>query len=84
MYAQKMVKHMQNEWMLRIRFGRKLNLDHPVSLADKIIWLELNKQSSLKVDCTDKYLVRDYLKIKEMGQYLIPLCADPWFSESGY
>lgn len=50
-----------------IRLGRKLNLDHPISLADKIIWLELNEQSNLKVDRTDKYLVRDYFKIKKMG-----------------
>lgn len=42
-------------------------MDHPISLADKIIWLELNEQSNLKVDRTDKYLVRDYFKIKKMG-----------------
>lgn len=48
----------------RLRFHRTLNLKNPTSLADKVTYVELHKQSSLASTCTDKYAVRDYIREK--------------------
>ena len=66
----------------RLRFGRKLNLDNPKTLADKVSWVELNVENDLAVKCTDKYAVREYIEQKGLGSILIPLCGGPWTSVS--
>lgn len=62
----------------RFRFGRKLDLKNPKTLADKVSWIELNVDNPLAVTCTDKYAVRDYIQQKGLGDTLIPLCGGPW------
>lgn len=62
----------------RFRFGRKLDLDNPKTLADKVSWIELNTENPLAVTCTDKFAVRDYIVQKGLGDILIPLCGGPW------
>lgn len=62
----------------RFRFGRKLDLKNPKTLADKVSWIELNTEGDLAARCTDKYAVRDYINQKGLGDILIPLCGGPW------
>ncbi|HWK24494.1 MAG TPA: ATP-grasp fold amidoligase family protein [Ureibacillus sp.] len=46
-------------------FKKKLNLKNPTTFNEKLMWLKLNEDDTFKAKCTDKYLVRDY--IKELG-----------------
>lgn len=64
----------------RFRFGRALNLRHPVTLADKLSWIGLNTDQTLATRCTDKYAVREYVAEKGLAGILIPLCGGPWVS----
>ena len=61
-----------------LRFRRSLNLRNPVSLADKVTYLELHDQSPLAAECTDKYAVRQYIKDKGLEEILVPLVGGPW------
>lgn len=44
-------------------FGKKLNLDNPVTLNEKNLWLKLNNyiHNPLVIQCADKYAVREYI-----------------------
>ena len=64
----------------RLRFHRTLNLKAPTSLADKVTYLELHKQSQLASICTDKYAVREYIRKKGLEDILIPVVGGPWSS----
>lgn len=66
----------------RIRFGRKLDLENPKTLSDKICWIELNTDQTLAARCTDKYAVRSYVEEKGLGDILIPLVGGPWTNAS--
>lgn len=57
-----------------VRFHRKINYKTPTSLSDKLCYLELNVEDPLKVRCTDKYAVRDYVASKGLEDILVPLC----------
>lgn len=59
-----------------LRFRRTLNLTHPVSLADKLCYMELFIDNPLKVRCSDKYAVREYVTQKGLGDILVPLCHE--------
>ena len=45
-------------------FGKKLNLNQPKSLSEKLLWIKVNyyNESELIAKCADKYLVRDYVE----------------------
>lgn len=62
----------------KLRFRRKLNLDNPQTLADKVSYLELNEPYDLKETCTDKYEVREYVEKKGLGELLVPVVGGPW------
>ncbi|WP_430622581.1 ATP-grasp fold amidoligase family protein [Adlercreutzia faecimuris] len=62
----------------RIRFGRKLDLRAPATLADLVNWLELNTDQTLAAQCSDKYVVREYVTSKRLEGILIPLCGGSW------
>ncbi|WP_242358308.1 ATP-grasp fold amidoligase family protein [Bifidobacterium pseudolongum] len=66
----------------RIRFGRRLDLDHPTTLADKVSWVELNTDQSIATRLTDKYGVRDFVAQRGLGDILVPLCGGPWNNAS--
>lgn len=53
-------------------FGRKLDLRHPVTLNEKIIWLTLNcyGTDALVSKCADKYAVREYVEQCGCGDIL--------------
>jgi len=42
--------------------GLTLNLDNPKRFNEKLWWLKLNNRDPLLTICSDKYLVRDYVK----------------------
>ncbi|WP_043931168.1 ATP-grasp fold amidoligase family protein [Bacillus sp. EB01] len=48
-----------------VKFRRKLNLDNPKTYNEKLNWMKLNYRNELMPVCTDKFLVREY--IKNMG-----------------
>lgn len=45
-------------------FGRKLDLENPQTLNEKVLWLKLHTyyKNPLVVQCADKVAVRDYIK----------------------
>jgi len=44
------------------KIGKSLNIEHPITFDDKMWYLKLNNRNELLTKCTDKYLVRDYVK----------------------
>ena len=48
----------------RRAFKKKLDLNNPKTLNEKLLWLKLNKymKDPLVIQCADKYAVRDYIK----------------------
>ena len=46
----------------RLRVGRKLNIDNPTSLNEKLQWMKFNYRFPLQSIVSDKLLVRDYVK----------------------
>lgn len=69
---------MAKETDASLRFGRRLNLDKPRTLADKVSWIELNTDQESAARCTDKYEVRRYIESKGFEEILIPLVGGPW------
>lgn len=41
--------------------GKELHLDNPKLFNEKLWWMKLNVRNPLMTQCTDKYLVRDYV-----------------------
>ncbi|MGN7476660.1 ATP-grasp fold amidoligase family protein [Solibacillus silvestris] len=48
-------------------------MKNPITFNEKLMWLKLYEDDSLKTICTDKYLVRDYIKQAGYSQILIDL-----------
>lgn len=61
----------------RLRYHRRLNLDRPKTLADKVSWIELNTDQKLAARCTDKWEVRGYVAGKGLDSLLVPAYG-PW------
>lgn len=49
--------------LYRRAFGKQLDLDNPITLNEKILWLKLNTyyKNQLVTICADKYKVREYI-----------------------
>lgn len=58
-------------------FGEKLDLDNPVTLNQKILWLKLNRymKDPLVIQCADKVAVREYIKDCGCEEILIDAVA---------
>lgn len=54
-------------------FGRKIDLDNPITFNEKLQWLKLYDRNPEYTKMVDKYLVREYIKEKIGEEYLIPL-----------
>lgn len=56
----------------RRRFGKWLDLKHPQTSNEKVLWLKLNTyyKNPLITQCADKYAVREYVKEKGCGEIL--------------
>lgn len=57
----------------KVKFGRKLNLKSPERFTEKIQWYKLNYKNPAMPQCSDKYLVRDYVKDKGLEHILTDL-----------
>ena len=57
----------------RIKFGRALRLDSPERFTEKIQWYKLNYRNPDMPRCSDKYLVREYVKEKGLEHILTEL-----------
>lgn len=54
----------------RIKTGRKLNLKNPKRFTEKLQWYKLYYKDPLMAKCSDKYLVRNYVKEKGLSHIL--------------
>lgn len=61
---------------VRLRFGKKLNLRDPQTLAEKVCYISIHTLPKLAGQCTDKWAVRDYVSSKGLEDILIPVCAN--------
>ncbi|MCC8171361.1 MAG: glycosyltransferase [Parabacteroides sp.] len=56
----------------RIKLGKKLDLDNPEDLNQKINWLKFNSDTSLWSELSDKYKVRAFVEKHELHDILVP------------
>lgn len=63
--------------LYRYNFGKRLDLNNPVTLNDKILWLKFNTYWNNPVikQCADKYAVRKYLEKRGYSEILVKLIA---------
>ena len=61
----------------KARFGKKLDLDNPVTLNEKTLWLKFNTywNNELVKQCADKYRVREYVREAGCSEILNELLA---------
>lgn len=53
--------------------GRTMDWENPQTLDEKIQWLKLNSDTTVWSKLSDKYLVREYVSDKGLGNLLVPL-----------
>lgn len=77
MGAMGLLNWMQDEQYLKtqyyLKMHRKLNLDNPVTMNEKLQWLKIHDRKSCYCEYVDKYLVRDHIKRAVGSEVLIPL-----------
>ncbi len=56
-----------------LKLGRKLNLEAPALYNEKLQWIKLYDRNPLYTRMADKLSVRDYVKERGCGEYLIPV-----------
>lgn len=58
--------------LYRIKFGKWLDMNHPQTSNEKILWLKLNTyyNNPLITQCADKYAVREYVAKQGCGDIL--------------
>lgn len=56
----------------RIKFGKKLNLEHPVTFNEKLQWLKLHNHNPLYPTMVDKITAKDYVASIIGSEYIIP------------
>ena len=75
--AKKSLRFVPDKQYIKLYFflnlHRKLNLEHPVYLNDKLQWLKFNYRFPLQTIASDKYAVRKYVAQTIGEEYLIPL-----------
>lgn len=57
----------------KINTGKKLNLNNPTTFDEKLWWLKYHNRDPLLTRCTDKYLVRTYVKECGLEHILNPI-----------
>lgn len=67
------------ELMYKIETGRKLNLDNPVTMNEKLQWLKLYNRNPEYTTIVDKITVKDYIANRLGSEYVIPI-IDIWNS----
>ena len=61
------------ELRYNLSFGKKLNLQAPKTMNEKIQWLKLYDRKDIYTTLADKYAVREWLAKRFGKEYLIPL-----------
>ena len=56
----------------RIRMGKKLNLENPVTYSEKLQWLKLHNRKPEYTTMVDKAAVKEYIAEKIGPEYIIP------------
>jgi hypothetical protein len=59
--------------LYRAKMGKKLNLDNPQTLNEKLQWLKLYDRKPVYTQMVDKYEVRNLIAEKVGEEYLVPL-----------
>ena len=72
-YFDKMSDEKYLKLKYRTKMGKKLDLNAPKTLNEKLQWLKLYDRRPEYTVMADKYLVRDYIAEKLGEEYLIPL-----------
>lgn len=54
-------------------FHKRMNLDNPQTLVEKINWMQFNSDTSLWTLCADKYRMREYVTSKGLESHLAQL-----------
>lgn len=62
-----------SKFLYYMTFKKRLNLKSPATFNEKLMWLKLYEDDSLKIKCADKYLVRNYISKMGYSQLLIDL-----------
>lgn len=60
------------KWLFKLTFKRKLDLDNPVTLNEKLQWLKLYDRNPKYTELVDKYEVKKYIADKLGEEYIIP------------
>ena len=56
----------------RIHFGKKINLETPITFNEKLNWLKLHYHNPMFSMLVDKYWVKQYVAEKIGAQYVVP------------
>lgn len=56
----------------RIKFGKRLNLEHPTTFNEKLQWLKLHDRNPIYPKMVDKITAKDYVASIIGGEYIIP------------
>ena len=67
------------KWIYRIKMGRRLNLNDPLTFTEKIQWLKLNDRKPQYTSLVDKYAVKKIVAARIGEQYIIPTIGE-WSS----
>lgn len=69
-----LLRFIPDKTMLKIQYwvkhNRRLDLKNPKRFTEKIQWYKLNYKNNLMPICSDKFLVRQYVKDKGLGDIL--------------
>lgn len=63
------------KWMYKIETDKQLNLDHPVTMNEKLQWLKLYNRNPEYTTIVDKITVKDYIANKIGAEYVVPTLA---------
>ena len=66
---------LNSRYSYRKCFGKKLDLNNPITSNEKVLWLKLNTYSTdpVVLQCANKYTVREYVKKCGCEEILNPL-----------
>ncbi|KNZ42045.1 hypothetical protein AKG39_08855 [Acetobacterium bakii] len=56
--------------LYKLKTGYTLSLENPVKFTEKLQWIKLYERNTLMTRCSDKFLVRDYIKSHGCGALL--------------
>lgn len=74
---EKLSKHINPYWNDAVRYyritGKKMSWHHPQDMSQKLLWLNRYDCTPLKVQCADKYRMKEYVKSCGLDEINVPL-----------